>query len=183
MVCLGNKIVLLLLRLHTSTAFQTLLLTMKATSFFLWNSYPHYEIQWLSELNSLILVHFRSLISKMSIFTLAISCLTTSNLIHGPNLPGFYAVLLFTASDFTSITVTLTTGCCFCFGSISSFFLELFLHSSPVTYWALTDLCSSSFSVLSFCLFILFMAFSCKNTEMVCHSLLQWAMFGQNSPP
>ena len=27
-------------------------------------------------------------------------------------------------------------GCRFCFGSISSFFLELFLHSSPVAYWA-----------------------------------------------
>ena len=25
-------------------------------------------------------------------------------LIHGPNIPGFYAILLFTASDFTSIT-------------------------------------------------------------------------------
>ena len=31
--------------------------------------------------------------------------------------------------------VTSTTGCCFCFGSISSFFLELFLHWSPVAYW------------------------------------------------
>ena len=37
-------------------------------------------------------------------------------------------------------TVTSTTGCCFCFGSISSFFLELFLHWSPVVYWAPTDL-------------------------------------------
>ena len=36
-------------------------------------------------------------------------------------------------------------------------FLELFLHSSPAAYWALTDLESSSFSVISFCLFILFM--------------------------
>ena len=53
-----------------------------------------------------------------------------------------------------------TTGCCFCFGSIPSFFLELFLHRSPVVYWAPTNLGSSSFSVLSFCLFILFMGFS-----------------------
>ena len=45
---------------------------------------------------------------------------------------------------------------CFCFGSIPSFFLELFLHWSPVAYWAPTDLRSSSFSILSFCLFILF---------------------------
>ena len=52
------------------------------------------------------------------------------------------------------------TGCCFCFGSVSSFFLELFLHQSPVAYWAPTNLGSSSFSVLSFCLFILLMGFS-----------------------
>ena len=47
-----------------------------------------------------------------------------------------------------------------CFGSIPSFFLELSLHGYPVAYWAPTDLGSSSFSVLSFCLFILFMGFS-----------------------
>ena len=56
--------------------------------------------------------------------------------------------------------VTSTTGYCFCFGSILSFFLELFLHWSPVAYWGPTSLGSSSFSILSFCLFILFMRFS-----------------------
>ena len=56
--------------------------------------------------------------------------------------------------------VTSTTGYCFCFGSISSFFLELFLHSSLVAYWAPTNLGSSSFSALYFCLFILFLGFS-----------------------
>ena len=56
--------------------------------------------------------------------------------------------------------VTSTTGYCFCFGSIPSFILELFLHWSPGAYWAPTDLGSSSFSILSFCLFILFMGFS-----------------------
>ena len=55
--------------------------------------------------------------------------------------------------------VTSTTGYCVCFGSITSFFLELFLHWSPVAHWAPTDLGSSSFSSLSFCLFILFMGF------------------------
>ena len=35
---------------------------------------------WSSELNSPILVHFGLLIPKMLMFTLAISCLTTSNL-------------------------------------------------------------------------------------------------------
>ena len=43
-----------------------------------------------------------------------------------------------------------TTGHCFCFGSVSSFFVELFLYSSPVAYWAPTDLESLSFSVMSF---------------------------------
>ena len=51
--------------------------------------------------------------------------------------------------------VTSRTGYCFCFGSIFSFFLELFLHSFSVTYWAPTDLGSSSFIVKSFCIFIL----------------------------
>ena len=56
--------------------------------------------------------------------------------------------------------VTSMTGHCFCFDSVSSFFLELFLHSSPVAYWAPTDLGSLSFSVKSFFLFILLMGFS-----------------------
>ena len=53
-------------------------------------------------------------------------------------------------------SVTSTTGHCFCFGSVSSLFLALFFHSSPVIYWAPTDLGSSSFSVITVCLFILF---------------------------
>ena len=56
--------------------------------------------------------------------------------------------------------VTSTAGRYFCFGSVSLFFLVLFLHFSPVPYWAPTDLGSSSFSVISSCLFILFMGFS-----------------------
>ena len=50
----------------------------------------------------------------------------------------------FTASDFSSIT---SQKHCFCFDSSSSFFLELFLHSSPVAYFVPTDLESSSFSI------------------------------------
>ena len=81
-------------------------------------------------------------------------------LIHGPNIPGSYAILLFTASNFTSITSHIHNRVLFCFCSISLFFLDLFLHWSPVAYWASTNLGSSSLSVLSFCLFILFMGFS-----------------------
>ena len=47
----------------------------------------------------------------------------------------------------------------FCFGSVSSFFLELFLLCSSIAYWASTNLGSSSFSVQS-SPFILFMGFS-----------------------
>ena len=53
-----------------------------------------------------------------------------------------------------------TTGQCCHFGLAFSFLLELFLYSSSVAYWAPANLGSSSFSVLSFCLFILFMGFS-----------------------
>ena len=56
--------------------------------------------------------------------------------------------------------VTSTAEYCFSFDSIPSFFLELFLHWSPVAYWAPTHLGSSSFSVPSFYLFIVFMGFS-----------------------
>ena len=98
----------------------------------------------------------------MSMFTLAISCLTTSN------LPWFMDLTFQVPMRYCSLQhqtllpspVTFTTVCCFHFGSVSSFFLELFLHSSPVAYWAPTYLGSSSFSVLPFCLFILFMGFS-----------------------
>ena len=94
--------------------------------------------------------------------TLAISCLTTSN------LPWFMDLTFQVPMQYCSLQhhtllpspVTSTAGCCFCFGSVSSFFLELFLHWSPVAYWAPTDLGSSSFNVLSFCLSILFMGFS-----------------------
>ena len=37
--------------------------------------------------------------------------------------------------------VTSATGHCFHFRSIPSFFLELFLHSSPVAYWTPTGQC------------------------------------------
>ena len=98
----------------------------------------------------------------MLMFTLAISCLTTSN------LPWFMDLTFQVPMQYCSLQhqtlllspVTSTMRYCFCFGSILSFFLELFLHWSPVAYWAPTDLGSSSFSILLFCLFILFLGFS-----------------------
>ena len=96
------------------------------------------------------------------LFTLATSCWTTSNLPWNTNLtfqvPMQYCSLQH--QTLLPITSTSTTGYCFCFESVSAFFLELFVHWSPGAYWAPTHLGSSSFSVLSFCLFILFMGFS-----------------------
>ena len=102
------------------------------------------------------------LIPRMLTFTLAISCLTTSNLSWFIDLT-FQVPMQYCSLQHRTLLlspVTSTTGCCFYFGSITSFFLELFLHWSPVAYWVPTDLGSSSFSFLSFCLFILFMEFS-----------------------
>ena len=76
-----------------------------------------------------------------------------------------------------------TAGYCFCFGSILSFFLQLFLHWSPVVCWAPTDLGNSSFGILSFCLFPLFMGFSRQEYWNGFHSLLQRTTFCQISPP
>ena len=98
----------------------------------------------------------------MSTFTLAISCLTTFNLLWFMDLTFQIPMQCCSLQHRTLLLspVTSTVGCCFSFGSISSFFLELFLHWSPAAYWAPTDLGNSSFSVLSFCLFILFTGFS-----------------------
>ena len=97
----------------------------------------------------------------MSTVTLAISYLTTSNWSWFMDLkfqiPVQYCSLQH--RTFLPSPVTSTTGYCFCFGSIPSFFLELFLHWFPVVYWAPIDLGISSFSILSFFLFILFMGF------------------------
>ena len=98
----------------------------------------------------------------MSMFTPAIPCLTTSNLpwfMHQTfQVPMQYYSLQH--QTLLPLPVTSTTRHCFHFGSVSSFFLELFLHSSPMAYCAPTNLGSSSFSGVSFCLFILFLGFS-----------------------
>ena len=76
--------------------------------------------------------------------------------------------------------VTSTTGCCFCFDSVSSFFLELFLHWSPVVYWAIGHLLTwgihlsvSYIFAFSYCSW----GSQGKSTEeLVCCSLIQWTM-------
>ena len=69
-------------------------------------------------------------------------------LIHGPSIPGFYAILFFTASNFTSSPGTSTTKGHFCFGLVSSFYVELLLHSFPVVHETLTNMGGSSSAVI-----------------------------------
>ena len=131
---------------------------------------------WLNSPNP---VHFSSLIPKMSTFTFAISCLTTSK------FPWFMDITFPVPMQYCSLQhqtllpspVTSTTGCYFCFGSVFSFFLELFLHWSPVAYWACTDLGNSSFSVLPFAFSYCSWGSQGKDTEVVCHSLLCGPLF------
>ena len=75
-------------------------------------------------------------------------------------IPCSYAFCSFQSQALLPLPVTYTAGCYFHFDLVSSLFLELFLHSSPVAYWAPTNLESSYFSIISFCLFMLFMGFS-----------------------
>ena len=71
----------------------------------------------------------------------AISYLTTSNLLWFMDL-SFQVPVQYCSLQHRTLfpsPVTPTTGCYFCYGSISSFFLEIFLHWSPVSmlssYW------------------------------------------------
>ena len=120
----------------------------------------------------------------MLMFTLAISCLTTSNLPWFMDLtfevPMQYCCLQH-RTLFPSPVIS-TTGYCFCFGSIPSFSLEFFFHWSPLAHWVSTDLGSSSFRSYHFAFSYCSWGSQGKNTEVVCHSLFQWATFCQNSP-
>ena len=80
--------------------------------------------------------------------------------IHGPNIPGSYAILLFTASDFTSISHHMHRWV------LLSLWLCLFILSGVISPLISNSILGTyrpgefTFSVLSFCLFILFMRFS-----------------------
>ena len=93
----------------------------------------------------------------MSTFTLAISCLTSSN------LPWFMDLTFQVPMQYCSLPhrtlllspITSTTGYCFCFGSISSFFLELFLHWYSSFYFNVLI----SFFIIFIYFFIFFLIF------------------------
>ena len=117
-------------------------------------------------------------------FTLFISCLTMSNLIHGLNILGFYAILFFTVLNLlslpdTPITVLFTFWPRFFIlsGAIGNW--PLFFPSSILdTFWpgGVHLLVSYRFS-FSYCLW----GFQGKNTGVGCHFLLQRTTICQNS--
>ena len=83
-------------------------------------------------------------------------------LIHGPNIPDSYAILLLQHWTLLLSLVTSKTGYCFCFCSIPSFFLVLFLHWSPVAYWAMIMEKAREFQKnISFCFIDCANAFDC----------------------
>ena len=117
-------------------------------------------------------------------FTLVISCLTTSNFPWFMDLtfqvPMQYCSLqhwtLFSPPD------TSKTGYCFYFGSASLFlwicFSSLLQYHNVQMTWGVHHSVSYlfAFSYYSWCS-------QGKSAEVVCHSLIQWATFCQNSPP
>ena len=100
----------------------------------------------------------------MSMFTLATSCLTTSNFPGFMDLTFQVPMQCYSFQHWTLLSPPdmSTIWHHFHFGPAASFFLELLviaLHTSPVAYWTPSDLGGggvvSSFSDISFCLFIL----------------------------
>ena len=97
----------------------------------------------------------------MLMFTLAISCLThfLFTLIHELSILGFYAILFFTASDFTSITSHIYNW------ELFLLWLSLFILSGAISplfsscIWGTYQPGEFIFQ-FPFCLFILFMGFS-----------------------
>ena len=83
-------------------------------------------------------------------------------LIHGPNIPGSYVILYSTALDHTtSITSHIHTWDLFLLWlCLFNFFWNYFSTVLQERIGYLPNLGSSSFTIISFCLFILFMGFS-----------------------
>ena len=112
----------------------------------------------------------------MLMFTLAISChlhfqftlISTCHLLSSPLLIYLMGLTFQVPMQYCSLQQqtllpppeTSTTGLCFHFGLDSSFFLDLFLCSSPIAYWTHTELGGSSSGVITFCLSTLFMGSS-----------------------
>ena len=98
----------------------------------------------------------------MFIFTLAFSCSTTSN------LPWFMDLIFQVPLKYCSYIIGLYfhhqshPQLCIVFGLALSLYSLWSYYSMQIAHWVPIDLRSSSFSVISFCLFMLFMGFSRK---------------------
>ena len=108
-------------------------------------------------------------------FTLIFSCLSVSNLPWFMDLTFLVPMQYysFSALDFTFTTWHIHNWATFLLSPVSSFFMELFLRSSSVTYWIPTELGGSSHESLCSC------GSQSKNPEVVCNFLLQGISFGQ----
>ena len=101
-------------------------------------------------------------------------------LIHGHNIPGSYAILLFTASDLASITnphpqLSVVFPLAPSLHSFWTYFsTDLEYHIGHLLTWGVPLSVSYHFA-FSYCSW----GSQGKNTEVVCHSLLQWATFCQ----
>ena len=142
-------------------------------------------MQWSTELNSPIPIHFSSLIPKMSMFNLVLFDNIQFTLIRELNIPGSYAILFFTTSALNFTTRHIPTKHHFHFGWATSFFLELLitaLHSSLVACCIHSNLgwCSSP-GVKHFAFSYCSWDAPGKNTGMGYYFLLQWTVFCQNS--
>ena len=126
------------------------------------NSWSFWMVIWIK------FFHSSELSWKFDVHTCHLLCdLFQFTFIHEPRFMNLHSFILgsYEISFLQHPTLLLspvisTVGCCFSFGSISFFFLELLLHWFPEAYRAPPNLKSSFFSVLYFCFFVLFMGFS-----------------------
>ena len=123
------------------------------------------------------------MIPRMLMFTLAISCLTTSNLPQFMDLT-FQVPMQYCSLQHWTLLLTIPNWVLFLLwlhpfilaGVISPLISSSVLGHLPT--WGV-HLSVSYLFTFSCCLW----GSQGKNTEVVCHSLLQWTMFCQNSPP
>ena len=135
-----TEIILSFLRLHPITAFWTLVdydgHSISSKGFSL--TVVDIMVMWVKFTHS---SPFSSLIPKMLMFTLCHLLFDHFQyiLIHGPNIPGSYAILLFTASNLTSITSHIHNWMLFllwlCLFIRSGVISQLISRSILVTYW------------------------------------------------
>ena len=135
------------------------------------------------ELNFSIPVHFSSLIPKMMMFTVSISCLNTFNLFWFMHLTLQVSIQNYSVQHWTLLLPleTSTTEHCFHLGSAFSFFLGLFICSSPIVYWAPTDLGEFVFQCHIFLPF--HTVHGVLKVRMLKWFSFPFSMFYQNSPP